>query len=141
MALVFTVEPLYCGHLGEMSCPHFRGKFTLRTHIWDTEKCPYYSGVLIAGVPFKKGSTVSCFTANSLIPPPPHTHTHTHTHTPPVTPGSKVLVVGTMTAEDEAALEEPSSLGLPELFVRRHLLPLLDTRGALAFLTARNIHK
>lgn len=61
------------------------------------------------------------------------------TTTPPA--GSKVLVVGTMTAEDEAALEEPSSLGLPELFVRRHLLPLLDTRGALAFLTARNIHK
>ena len=21
-------------------CPHFRGKFTLRKHIWDTSKCP-----------------------------------------------------------------------------------------------------
>ena len=42
-----TVEPLYCGHLGGHSkvscierCPHFRGKFLLRKHIWGIVKCP-----------------------------------------------------------------------------------------------------
>ena len=39
-------------------CPHFRGKFTLRKCIWDIVKCPYYRGVLISGVSFKRGSTV-----------------------------------------------------------------------------------
>ena len=37
-----TVEALYCGHLGDIAskvssierCPHFRGKFLLRKHIW-----------------------------------------------------------------------------------------------------------
>ena len=33
-------------------CPHFRGKFILREHIWDIVKCPY------SGVSFKKGPTV-----------------------------------------------------------------------------------
>ena len=27
-------------------CPHFRGKFILRKHIWDTTRCPYFRGVL-----------------------------------------------------------------------------------------------
>ena len=35
---------------GEMSsierCPHFRVKCTLRKHIWDIAKSPYYRGVL-----------------------------------------------------------------------------------------------
>ena len=60
-----TVAPLYCGHLGDLvkcpvysgtslmwtpwgpgevscieRCPHFRGKFMLRKHIWGTAKCP-----------------------------------------------------------------------------------------------------
>ena len=53
------MEPLYCGHLGDLvKCPHFRGKFTLGKHIWDMAKCPYYRGILISGVSFKRGSTV-----------------------------------------------------------------------------------
>ena len=47
---------------GEVSCiercPLFRGKFTLRKHIWDVAKCPLCRGVLISGVSFKRGSTV-----------------------------------------------------------------------------------
>ena len=47
---------------GEVSCiercPHFRGKFLLRKHIWDIAKCPQCRGVLISGVSFKRGSTV-----------------------------------------------------------------------------------
>ena len=39
-------------------CPHFRGKFLLRKHIWDIAKCPQYKGVLISVVSFKRGSTV-----------------------------------------------------------------------------------
>ena len=44
-------------------CPHFRGKFLLRKHIWDihVSKCPYYRGVLISGVSFKRGSTVHVY--------------------------------------------------------------------------------
>ena len=30
-------------------CPHFRGKFILREHIWDVAKCPQYRGVLLEG--------------------------------------------------------------------------------------------
>ena len=44
---------------GEVSCiercPHFRGRFILRKHIWDIAKCPLYKGVLISGVSFKRG--------------------------------------------------------------------------------------
>ena len=75
------VEPLYCGHLGDPvkcpvysgtsllwtpwgpakvscieRCPHFRGKFILQK---DIAKCLKYRGVLISGVSFKRGSTVS----------------------------------------------------------------------------------
>ena len=57
---------------GEVSCiercPHFRGKFTLGKHIWDTAKCPYYRGVLISGVSFKRGSTVSLLRLASSSP-------------------------------------------------------------------------
>ena len=42
--------------IGKMSCtarcPHFRGMFTLRKHIWDIETCSKYRGVLISGVSF-----------------------------------------------------------------------------------------
>ena len=48
---------------GEVSCiercPHFRGRFILRKHVWDIAKCPLYKGVLISGVSFKRSSTVS----------------------------------------------------------------------------------
>ena len=39
-------------------CPHFRGKFLFRKHIWNIAECPEYRGVLISGVSFKRGSTV-----------------------------------------------------------------------------------
>ena len=39
-------------------CPHFRGRFTFRKHVWVTAKCPQYRDVLISGVSFKRGSTV-----------------------------------------------------------------------------------
>ena len=48
-SIVYTLGP------GKVSClercPHFRGKFTLRKHIW---KCPRYRGILvfILGVSF-----------------------------------------------------------------------------------------
>ena len=49
-----TVEPLYCGHIGDLvKCPvrierclHFRGKFMLRKNTWDRERCPYFRRVL-----------------------------------------------------------------------------------------------
>ena len=32
--------------------PYFRGKFTLREHIWDTAKrCPYFIGVFLREIP------------------------------------------------------------------------------------------
>ena len=40
-------------------CPHFKGKFLQRKHSWDIAKCPYYRGVLISGVSFKRGSSVN----------------------------------------------------------------------------------
>ena len=59
------MEPLHCRVLGDLvkvscieRCPHFKGKFTSRKHIWDTAKCPHYRGVLISGVAWKRGSTV-----------------------------------------------------------------------------------
>ena len=85
------MEPLNCGHLGDLvkcpvysgtpqlwtpwgpgevscieRCPHLRGKFTLGKHIWDTAKYPYYRGVLISGVSFKRGSTVYKSVVGSL---------------------------------------------------------------------------
>ena len=35
-------------------CPHFRGKFLLRKHIWDIAKCPLYRGVLITECPLRE---------------------------------------------------------------------------------------
>lgn len=52
-----------------------------------------------------------------------------------------MLVVGTMIAEDSMALEEHSGLGLPELFMRHHYVPLLNTKSVLTFLGARNMHR
>ena len=56
-----TVEPLYRGHFGGPSkvscierCPHIRGKFLLRKHIWVTAKCPEYRGVLISECPLRE---------------------------------------------------------------------------------------
>ena len=73
------MEPLYCGHLGDLvkclvysgapllwtpwgpgevpcidRCPHFRGKFVPRKHVWDTgksliQRCPYSRSVLLRG--------------------------------------------------------------------------------------------
>ena len=76
-----TVEPLYCGHLGDLvkcpvysgapllwtpwgpgkvacteRCPRFRGK--QKKHIWDIAKCPYFRDVLILGVSLQRGSAV-----------------------------------------------------------------------------------
>lgn len=62
------------------------------------------------------------------------------TATPPQ--GSKVLVIGTMTADDAQSLEDtPASLGLPQLFLRQFHVPLLDPPSVLALLSARNIHR
>ena len=55
--------------------------------------------------------------------------------------GTKLLVVGTMAVTDGAGLEEPSALGLPELFTQQHFVPLLDTKSATTFISARNIHR
>ena len=55
--------------------------------------------------------------------------------------GTKLLVVGTMAVTDSAGLEEPSALGLPELFTQQHFVPLLDTKSATTFISARNIHR
>jgi len=46
-----------------------------------------------------------------------------------------------MTMADYAGLEDPSALGLPELFVQQHFVPLLDTKGTASFIAARNIHR
>ena len=64
-SIVYTVEPLYCGHLGGPSkvscierCPHFRGKFLFKTAQFGhskvslVQRCPYFR------VSFKRGSTV-----------------------------------------------------------------------------------
>ena len=53
-----TVEPLYCGHLGDLSCiercPHFRGKFTLRKYYFGTQQSVLISGVsLFQGCPLR----------------------------------------------------------------------------------------
>ena len=56
MFLWYTVEPLYCGHLGDLvkcpieRCPRFRGKFLLEKHIYNVglrkvsliQRCPYW---------------------------------------------------------------------------------------------------
>ena len=52
-----------------------------------------------------------------------------------------MLVVGTLTVEEGVALDDPQFLGLPDLFLHHHLLPLLDCDAALSFLNASNIHK
>ena len=59
--------------------------------------------------------------------------------TPP--PTSKVLVVGTMTLPDAAALDEPAALNLPELFLRHQFVPLLDSHSVMTFIASRNIHR
>ena len=46
-----------------------------------------------------------------------------------------------MTVEDSSDLEEPSALGLPDLFLRQYYVPLLDNRSTITFLNARNIHR
>lgn len=56
-------------------------------------------------------------------------------------PGVKLLVVGTLTVEDGVSLEGPEFLGLPDLFLQHHHIPLLDHSATLTFLNARNIHK
>ena len=68
-----------------------------------------------------------------------HTINTLLTTTPP--PNSKLLVVGTMTLPDAAALDEPAALNLPELFLQHQFVPLLDTQSVLMFSASRNIHR
>ena len=51
------------------------------------------------------------------------------------------MIIATMTAADEAELEDPASLGLPQLFERHHHVPLLGPEEASLFITARNIKR
>ena len=44
-------------------CPHFRGKFLVRKHIWDVAKCPCFR------VYFKRGSAVMCMCSCHIICP------------------------------------------------------------------------
>ncbi|CAI8055730.1 Vesicle-fusing ATPase [Geodia barretti] len=68
-------------------------------------------------------------------------HTITTLLTSPIPTGLRVLVVGTLTVEEGVALEDPQFLGLPNLFLHHHLVPLLDCDATLSFLNASNIHK
>ena len=68
-----------------------------------------------------------------------HTINTLLTTTPP--PSSKLLVVGTMTLPDTAALDEPAALNLPELFLQHQLVPMLDAKSVLTFIASRNIHR
>ena len=52
-----------------------------------------------------------------------------------------MLVVGTLTAEDSSSLDESQFLGLPDLFLQHHHVPLLDTSAVLTLLGARNIQR
>ena len=52
-----------------------------------------------------------------------------------------MLVVGTLTMEEGVGLDDPQFLGLPDLFLHHHFVPLLDCNAALSFLNASNIHK
>ena len=58
-----------------------------------------------------------------------------------ITPGARVLVVGTLTVEEGQSLEDPEFLGLPQLFLQHQYIPLLDTSSTLTFLDAKNIHR
>lgn len=61
------------------------------------------------------------------------------TTTPPS--GAKLMVVSTMTLAEQGQLEEPLSLGLPELFTQHMFVPLLGPEEAKVFIAARNIHR
>ena len=68
-----------------------------------------------------------------------HTINTLLTTTPP--PGTKLLVVGTMTLPDAAALVEPAALNLPELFIQHQFVPLLDAQSVTTFIASRHIHR
>ena len=51
------------------------------------------------------------------------------------------MVVSTMTLAEQGQLEEPLSLGLPELFTQHMFVPLLGPEEAKVFIAARNIHR
>ena len=50
-------------------------------------------------------------------------------------------MVGTLTVEDGVALDDPHFVGIPDLFLQHHYIPLLDCDAVLTFLNASNIHK
>ena len=61
------------------------------------------------------------------------------TTTPPSQ--AKLMVVATLTCAEEALLQDPTSLGLPDLFDQHQFVPLLGPGEARQFITARNIRR
>lgn len=74
-------------------------------------------------------------TSHSLL----HTLFTLLTTTP--TAGTKLMIIATMTATDQAALEDTASLGLPQLFAQHQYVPLLGPEEARIFITARNVKR
>ena len=50
-------------------------------------------------------------------------------------------MLGTMTLDDGKILDDQSALNLPSLFMAHLKVPLLDVKGILTFLAAKNIHR
>lgn len=61
------------------------------------------------------------------------------TTTPPSS--AKLMLVATITCSDEASLQDPTSLGLPDLFAQHQFVPLLGPDEARLFIAARNIKR
>ena len=64
---VYMVEPLYCGHLGDLvKCPVYIVEPLYCGHLGDLVKCPVYSGTPLLWTPWGPGE-VSCIQWNPSI--------------------------------------------------------------------------
>ncbi len=72
-------------------------------------------------------------TSHSLL----HTLYTLLTTTPPA--GTKLMIIATMTTTNQLGLEDPASLGLPQLFAQHQYVPLLGPDEARLFIAAKNI--
>ena len=68
-------------------------------------------------------------------------HTLTTLLSTPPPASAKVLVIGTMTLNEEDELDEPLTFNLPELFSQHQFVPLLGAQSALSFVGAKNVHR